>query len=212
MRQYIPSVFSRKKLYKCVSILAYWDTESSFTKDTQLRRFSQLINSHIGRYSRVNPFCKLAHTTVGNFSAIGQGTESGLGQHPLNYLSTQSIFYKNNKFRNDWVKQIDLPALPIQIGNDVWIGKHSTILDGVSVGNGAVVAARAVVTKDVPPYAIVGGVPAKIIKYRFSQEIIERLLKIQWWNFPDQKISKYNSVFNETEITLELLDKYFPQT
>ena len=75
------------------------------------------------------------------------------------------------------------------IGNDVWTGRNATILAGVRIGNGAVIGAGAVVTKDVPPYAIVGGVPAKIIKYRFSPEQIEAMEQIQWWNWDDQTIA-----------------------
>ncbi|MCR5350110.1 MAG: CatB-related O-acetyltransferase [Acholeplasmatales bacterium] len=78
----------------------------------------------------------------------------------------------------------------ITIGNDVWIGDDSMILSGVTIGDGAVIAARSVVTKDVPPYAIVGGVPAKVIRYRFTPEQIEKLEKIAWWNWDDEKVSK----------------------
>lgn len=72
----------------------------------------------------------------------------------------------------------------VKIGNDVWIGTRAMILDGITIGDGAVIGAGAVVTKNVPPYAIVGGVPAKIIKYRFSQDKINELLASQWWNDP----------------------------
>lgn len=78
----------------------------------------------------------------------------------------------------------------ITIGNDVWVGAKALILSGVSIGDGAVVAAGAVVTKDIPPYAIVGGVPAKIIKYRFTPKVIKDLLEIQWWNWDDNVIAK----------------------
>lgn len=78
----------------------------------------------------------------------------------------------------------------IIIGNDVWIGYEAVILAGVTIGDGAIIGTRAVVTKDVPPYTIVGGVPAKPIKKRFSEEIISKLLDIQWWNWSDEKIAK----------------------
>lgn len=78
----------------------------------------------------------------------------------------------------------------IVIGSDVWIGFEAVILSGVTVGDGAVIGARAVVTKDVPPYTIVGGVPAKPIRKRFSDEVISRLLKLQWWNWPEERIRK----------------------
>lgn len=78
----------------------------------------------------------------------------------------------------------------IVIGSDVWIGFEAVILGGVTVGDGAVIGARAVVTKDIPPYTIVGGVPAKPIRKRFSDEVISRLLKLQWWNWPEERIKK----------------------
>lgn len=84
------------------------------------------------------------------------------------------------------------------IGNDVWIGANAIILQGVTIGDGAIIAAGAVVTKDVPPYAIVGGVPAKVIKYRFSDEVILKLLQIKWWDKPEewiiQKLEKFTDV------------------
>ena len=78
----------------------------------------------------------------------------------------------------------------ITIGNDVWIGYEAVILSGVTIGDGAIIGTRAVVTKDVPPYAIVGGSPAKVLKKRFSDDIIEKLLKIKWWNWPVEKIAR----------------------
>ena len=96
---------------------------------------------------------------------------------------------------------------PIHIGNDVWIGARSIIMDGVSIGDGAIVAAGSVVTKDVPPYAVVGGSPAKIIKYKFSQDIIDRLEEIQWWNLPDEEITKVVDLFHVKNPSLEEIAK-----
>ena len=79
----------------------------------------------------------------------------------------------------------------IVIGNDVWIGYEAVVLAGVTIGDGAVIGTRAVVTKDVPPYTIVGGVPAKFIRKRFPQETIDSLLKIKWWNWPEERIRQH---------------------
>ncbi len=208
MLRYFISVFSLKKLSPSISPLAYWDKSSSFQKTSQIRRFAKLKNSHVGKYSRVNPYCKFSNVEVGNFTAIGQATEIGLGRHPLHYISTHSIFYKKNKISNRWVKPIDLEALPVKIGNDVWIGIQSLIFDGVTVGDGAVVGARSVVTKDVPPYAIVVGSPARIVRYRFDEDVIERLLGLQWWHWPEDKITENIELFRNPAITLEALKNY----
>lgn len=87
---------------------------------------------------------------------------------------------------------------PIEIGNDVWIGDNVTIKNGVKIGDGAVIGACALVTKDIPPYAIVGGVPAKIIKYRFEEKIINELLELKWWNFNDEilKTIQYDNILD----------------
>ena len=92
----------------------------------------------------------------------------------------------------------------VMIENDVWVGRKASFMSGVTVHNGAIVAAMSHVVKDVPPYAIVGGNPAKVIGYRFSEETIRKLLTIQWWNWPEEKIEKYSSYFNDTELFCDM--------
>lgn len=98
----------------------------------------------------------------------------------------------------------------VVIGNDVWIGIRCIIMDGVSIGDGAVVAAGSVVTKDVAPYAIVGGVPAKVIRFRFNDSVIEKLLQLKWWDYTDDQITDFITAFREPNFSLEVLQKYFP--
>lgn len=90
----------------------------------------------------------------------------------------------------------------IVVGNDVWIGANCIIFEGVTIGDGAVIAAGSIVRKDVPPYAVVGGV-GKIIKYRFSHETIEKLLEIQWWNWEDSKIKENIKLLQDAEKFVE---------
>lgn len=136
---------------------------------------------------------------IGRYCSIASDINFGPGPHPVSWLSTHPFQFKNN-FRfnvgrdfacadlyhdHQICKQEERSAIPSwgSIGNDVWVGTGALILPGVRVGDGAVVAAKSVVTKDVPPYAIVGGNPARIIKYRFSDVLIEKLLNIKWWRF-----------------------------
>jgi len=124
---------------------------------------------------------------IGSFCSIGRGVEIGLAQHPIQWLSTHSFQYSKGWFpkleKYDFERKYrQLDHKQCNIGSDVWIGNGAKILSGVPIGHGAIVAAGAVVVKDVPPYAIVGGVPAKLIKYRFDDDVIKKLLKLKWWN------------------------------
>jgi acetyltransferase-like isoleucine patch superfamily enzyme len=118
-------------------------------------------------------------TTVGRFCSIGQNVIIGLekNKHPINWLST-SFFSKNIE---KYYETLCLNNKTI-VGNDCWIGRDAVIMSGVNIGNGAIIGARALVTSDVPPYAIYAGIPAKLIRYRFSAEMIERVNESRWWN------------------------------
>lgn len=153
---------------------------------------SILYRTVLGDYSYVGGDCKVMNSTIGKFCSIGPSVWiGGLPSHPLHCKSTFPGFYqKDSSFYG--VKpeyEYNEPEFKqVKIGNDVWIGARAMIMDGVTVGDGAVIAAGAVVTKDVPPYAVVGGVPAKIIKYRFSEQKIQEMLDSQWWD--DSKYKK----------------------
>lgn len=134
-------------------------------------------------YSSIN--VTIMNCKIGKFCSIAQGVCVGLGRHPLtDFVSTHPSFYSTHKqcgFSFSDAQYYDEMGF-VSIGNDVWIGANAIILDDIKIGNGAVVAANSVVTKDVPAYAIVGGTPAKIIKYRFSDEDIIFLEKLEWWD------------------------------
>lgn len=131
-------------------------------------------------------------TTIGKFCSIADGSVIGATQHPMSFLSTHAFTYEKDCDKKNYgnisnqnnIRDISHLTPPCEIGHDVWIGSNAFIKAGVKIGIGAVVGANAMVTKDVPPYAIVGGVPAKIIRYRFNPEIIERLLQSKWWDLP----------------------------
>lgn len=128
-------------------------------------------------------------------------------------VSTSPIFtQKINALQECWVENEVFTHKSkderVFIGNDVWVGSHVLVKGGVHIGNGACVAAGAVVVKDVPPYAIVGGVPAKVIRYRFSPEIIQRLLELEWWNMDEEMLKDNISFFQRDNISLDEVNAF----
>ncbi len=142
-----------------------------------------LANVTIGNHSYINSGTIIRDTVIGSFCSIASNVKIVMGSHPTNLISTHPAFYANNKgFITYADKTYFQEYFPVEIGNDVWIGEEVMIPGGIKIGDGAIIASRAVVTKDVEPYSIVGGVPAKFIKYRFNTKEIEWLLKYKWWN------------------------------
>ena len=146
----------------------------------------------IGEYSYGMPYIKKWTETaesvvIGKFCSIAENVEILLGEnHRLDWVTT----FPFNTFLQDYayIEGHPMSKGDVVIGNDVWIGAGVRILSGVTIGDGAVLAASALITKDVEPYTIVGGVPAHMIKKRFSDEIIERLLEIKWWDWDKELI------------------------
>ena len=169
-----------------------------------------LRNSQIGLLSYVGFDSYLTFCKIGKFCSIGPRVSNALGNHPTkDYVSIHPIFFSKRQYcginyfcgkEYEEVSYIDKNKKFInEIGNDVWIGQNVLLINGVKIGDGAIIAAGAVVTKDVPPYAIVGGVPAKIIRYRFDEDTISKLLEMQWWNWGLDKIEKNKELFGDVE-------------
>lgn len=180
-------VFKRKE--QMVSITAYLGENVHLEGRNSLGEHSVLENCEMGYGSYIGDRVDISGCKVGRFCCIGPDVKRIKGTHPINYVSMHPAFYRVNhpcgvsfvtrdKYSDYRVADKDFN---IVIGNDVWIGTAAMLIDGVKIGNGAVILAGAVVTRDVPDYAIVGGVPAKLIRYRFSEEQIARLDEIRWW-------------------------------
>ncbi len=142
---------------------------------------------------------------IGKFCSIACGAKFlfNCANHTLKSLSTYTfpLFFEEwNLQKSDVASAWDNKG-DIVIGHDVWIGYEAVIMGGVTIGNGAIIGARAVVTKDVEPYSIVGGVPAKEIRKRFTPEVIKRLQELQWWNWPTDKIQKSIPAIQSGNIT-----------
>lgn len=143
-------------------------------------------SSSLGSYSYIASGALLTGTSVGLFCSIGPGVVCGYGDHPANWISSSPVFYSpNQQCGTTFLSTSNFKECePVIIGNDVWIGANAVIRNGVAIGHGAIVGAGACVVCDVPPYSIMGGVPAKLIRMRFESSIVERLLKVEWWSFP----------------------------
>ncbi len=161
-------------------------------------------DTSIGDYTYVAVNSAISLSQIGKFCSIGPNFFCGYGIHPLNGISTSPMFYstlKQNGFSLTEKDKIQ-ERKKIVIGNDVFIGANVTILDGVTIADGAVIGAGAVVVNDIPPYAVAGGVPAKIIKYRFSDDIINRLLQLKWWNWDEEKLKRIEADFFDIDLFL----------
>jgi len=166
------------------------------------------------------------HTYIGRTSILGRLEYGGsLTIGSFCSISDCLTVMIGGDHRTDWVTTYPFPVLwdaaegvsghgrvkgPVVIGNDVWICDSVTILPGVTVGDGAAVGANSVVTKDVPSYAIVGGNPAKVIRMRFDEKIIERLLQVKWWDWSEKKIKKFLPLMLQTDINkfLDAVENY----
>jgi acetyltransferase-like isoleucine patch superfamily enzyme len=159
----------------------------------------------INDYSYIAQNSNITNTDIGKFCSIGPNFCCGLGIHPTNGISTSPMFYSTSKQNGVTLVEENkvIESIKTFIGNDVFIGANVTVLDGITIGDGAVIGAGAVVSKDIPPYAIAVGVPAKVVKFRFKNEVIEELQKIEWWNSTDEKLQDIEKFFFDIELFIE---------
>jgi phosphonate metabolism protein (transferase hexapeptide repeat family) len=176
------------------------DDRTKMGKNIHILADTIINNSFIDSFTYIGKNGVVQNAQIGKFCSIANDVCIGPGKHPIDNFSTATIFYRKKNTLNIELIEQDIffeEYETVTIGHDVWIGTRAIVLDGITVGNGAVIAANSVVTKDVPPYAIVAGVPAKIIKYRFNDDKINKLNDSKWWeldlNEIKQKINNLNS-------------------
>lgn len=191
-----------KKILRGKSIL-----NSHIDKTAKIYSGTDFYDSSIGRYSYIGYDSEVHNCEIGAFCSIANNFVAGGAMHPLDWVSTSPVFYRVGGGTGVHLGNLEIEKVKRTIiGNDVWIGTRVIVMQGLTIGNGAVIGAGSVVTKDVPPYAIVVGAPAKIIKYRFDDETINKLQRIKWWNLPDSKLKEYSRFMNNVSIFVDKVE------
>ena len=162
-----------------------WNLISTYIKNDTLN-----ATNFIGENTFIN-----SCSEIGSFSSISSGVKIGLKNHNLDLVSTSPFFYNPSK---TWgIKNKSSKVQPCRIGADVLVSANSIIMEGISLGVGSIIGAGSFVNNDVPPYAVVGGVPARVLKYRFNESEIKLLIKSQWWELDPEKIISLSKFFND---------------
>jgi len=159
-----------------------------------------------GNYSYGSPHFSPYHScdvTLGKFICFGDNVSIDTGGEHNTKVITTFPFHHFDVFKHAVAGcpiNSGLPKGDVVIGNDVWLAEGVRVLSGVRIGDGAVIGTRAVVTRDIPPYAIAAGIPARVIRYRFSPDVIERLLKVKWWDWPIEKVLEHAKVLVSNDV------------
>lgn len=194
------------------NVYLHWDTyvgpDTEFEGRNAVQQGAQLDNCVVGFASYVSAYSMLYNTCIGRYTSIGPNVRIVSGQHPTRkFVSTHPIFYSTQQtIRKSYVSENLYEEYrhtknnwTVEIGNDVWIGDGVTVMEGVSIADGTIVAAGANVVKDTEPYSIVGGNPARLIRYRFDREDIDLLEEVQWWNKGEKWIDEHAEYFDDIE-------------
>jgi len=177
---------------------------SNIHKTSKIEANSSFVNSSINKYSFCGYNCDISDCQIGSFVSIANNVIIGGGVHPMEWVGMSPVFYNG---RDSVKKKFSKFSRPIPsttiIGNDVWIGNNVIIKQGVKIGDGAVIGMGSVITKDVEDYSVVAGVPGKEIRKRFDDPIIESLLSIRWWDFPDGELELYAKYIQNPDIFIK---------
>ncbi len=173
---------------------------SQVDRTSQVASGSHIVNSYMKRYSYIGNYSTIINTEIGAFCSVADYCLIGGAAHPLKWVSTSPVFHSGKNILNKNFATHDfIITQRTIIGNDVWIGSRAIIKSGVRIGDGAIVGMGSVVTKDVEPYAIVAGNPARLIRRRFDDQTINALLESRWWEWDDDKIKANAVYFNDVQ-------------
>lgn len=176
---------------------------SRIDASSTLESGTSFVHSTIGRHSFCGYDCEIEHANIGSFVSIANKVVIGGGKHPMEWVGMSPAFYEGRDSIAFKASTHSRPApAPVRIGNDVWIGHSAIVMQGVTIGNGAVVGAGAIVTRDVPNYGIVAGNPARLIRYRFDDVTISRLLATAWWDFDDDLLRSFGDKITDVRAFL----------
>jgi phosphonate metabolism protein (transferase hexapeptide repeat family) len=182
-----------------------WD--STLGAWTDIGAHTHIMESSVGDYSYIVKHCQVIYSTIGKFCSIASYVRLNPGNHPIDRPTSHHMTYRAAMFGFAEEDEADFfnwrRDHPVTIGHDVWIGHNTTVMPGVTVGNGAVIGAGAVVTKDVAPYTIVAGVPAKLIRMRFNEDVVGKLTRMQWWDWPREVLEQRFTDFRNLDVFLE---------
>lgn len=182
---------------------------SKIHKSSKLESGTQFINSTMQKHSFCGYDCDINYADIGSFCSIANSVVIGGGMHPIEWLSTSPVFYcGKDSVKAKFSTHDRKPNMGVKIGHDVWIGQNTLIKQGVKIGTGAVVGMGSVVTKDVAPYSIVAGNPASVIRMRFNDDLINRLIESSWWTINENILKDLGRYSNEPEVFLEKLNSY----
>ncbi|MBR3919885.1 MAG: antibiotic acetyltransferase [Clostridia bacterium] len=202
----INSVYPRR--YKNSKIESYIVDESILGEELIIRKDVFISNSlkRLGSYTYIGDRAEILNCDgIGRYVSISHDVKIGLENHKLDGIGTSPVFYSKQR---GWVDRNYIERqVPVAVGDDVLISANAMIMSGVKIGTGAVVGAGAFVNKDVPPYAIVAGIPAKIIRYRFDEATIERLLKSEWWKLDKSELVRHKDRFSDVKAFLDEFEK-----
>jgi len=179
-------------------------SESAIHESSKVESGSTVVCSTMARHSFCGYDCSIINCDIGAFCSVASRVSIGGARHPTEYVSTSPVFLSHkDSVRAKFARHDYLPIIRTVIGNDVWIGEGVLVKAGVTIGHGSVVGMGSVVTKDVEPYSIVAGNPARLIRMRFEREIIDALMKMQWWELPDFELVRLGPVFNNPRAMLQ---------